>query len=157
MDAISVVEERWRQQLLGASGATEALPEPPDPWRTGQGLQALPDWLPRMWGDQGIVVDQGQARDVGPCLKVELGDDRAPLVYRRGIIGSLSSEQQELYCQDGTTDAPLSGEERERIVALSTGAESCGAQVADVTDVGEKVSEFYSCLALELKAQGLPL
>lgn len=100
-------------------------------------------WLASAAAREGVVVDQGVARD-GACTVLEL-DGGEPLAFHRGIVGALSKEQQQLYCMEREVRRPRD-EERARIEVFRQAATACAGE--------ETVQERIACLSRELTRRG---
>jgi len=109
------------------------------------------DFLSVLGSSPGYVVDEALAREA-PCVAFELGTTR--LVFSRGVVGSLTDDQQALYCSVTQTREP-SEDQRARILALQESAESCRAAVDD--DAEGQIQPWLRCLREELRARNQEL
>lgn len=111
------------------------------------------EWAPGAFGSPGFVTDPGRARST-PCIRLELGEGHAPLVYSKGIVGALDEEQQALYCQEGYVDRAITEAQRDRLQAFATAAHECSTE-AKAAEPQQHMAAYFSCLGRELKAQGV--
>lgn len=122
------------------ASAPNLTPAPPAPPAVEKTALDFVDVL----GGRGFVVDEALARE-SPCLAFEVGSRR--LVYARGVVGALDSEQQALYCE--TTEArPLTEREEENLSSWRRAAESCQPE-AEQFPAGERLQPFLTCIQRE--------
>jgi hypothetical protein len=114
---------------------------------------SVTDWLSGIGGSPGIIVDPGKARST-PCLRIQLGEGRRPLIYSQGIIGALDEEQQALYCQEGYEDKPITEKQQQRIAAMEQASKLCSDETNNVDDTSRRIETYFSCLGRELKSRG---
>lgn len=138
---------------VGASGeitegphAEIVVAEGPPPGMT------VAEWVSGINGSPGIVVDPGLARST-PCIRLSLGDSARPLVYSKGIIGTMDEGQEALYCQEGYEDREASEDQKARLDAMRTAARTCSGE-AHGESTQEHLESYFSCLGRELKRQG---
>lgn len=133
--------------LVEGPQASLVVAEGPQPGQT------LPEWIFALRGGPGIVWDPGRAREDEPCIRWNL-EGRPPLVWKRGIIGTLDEEQQALYCSGGYTDRDATAAQ----AALPEIADYCATEVKKITnDQSERIEGFYTCLGHELRERGMEL
>lgn len=129
--------EQLRERHATISGvgaaALEAVERTQDPYF----------WLASAAVREGVVVDQGAARD-GACTVIEL-DVGEPLAFHRGIVGALSGDQQQLYCMEREVRRPRD-EERARIEVFREAAAACADE--------DTVQDRLACLSRELTRRG---
>lgn len=114
---------------------------------------ATAEWSSGAFGSPGFLTDPGRARSTS-CIRLELGEGHAPLVYSKGIVGALDEEQQALYCQEGYVDRAITEAQRQRLQAMATAAHECSVE-AKAAEPQEHMAAYFSCLGRELKAKGV--
>ncbi len=114
--------------------------------------QSVSEWINGLYGSPGIVIDEERALST-PCIRIELGEGRKPLVYSHGIIGALDDEQQQVYCASGYIERPLTPKQQERLATMETAAKKCSAETTGITGQ-EHVKQYFTCLAKELRSKG---
>ena len=114
--------------------------------------QTVSEWLSSLYGSPGFVIDEERALST-PCIKIELGEGRRPLVYSHGIQGSLDDEQKERYCQVGYVERELTPKQRERLTTMEVAANRCSTQTIGAAGQ-ERIQNYFTCLAKELKTKG---
>jgi len=114
--------------------------------------QSVAEWISRLGGSPGILVDPGIARAT-PCIMYNLGEGRRPLVYSKGIIGALDDEQKELYCQEGLHTLPLTPKQQARLEAMEQGSRRC-SELTDGQPPEVRIPSYFSCLGQELRKKG---
>ena len=139
-----------RPSSLGQLAADEDVEEPFA--AETPGLTSA-EWAPGAFGSPGFVMDPGRARST-PCIRLELGEGHAPLVYSKGVVGVLDDEQQALYCQEGYVDRPITEAQRARLEAFAMAAHECSTE-AKAAAPEELLPAYFSCLGRELKAKGV--
>ena len=114
--------------------------------------QSVSDWISGLFGSPGIVIDEERALST-PCIKIELGEGRRPLVYSHGVIGGLDDQQKELYCRPGYIEREITPKQRERLATMEFAAKKCSSE--GVGPPGrEHIQQFFTCLSKELKSKG---
>jgi hypothetical protein len=114
--------------------------------------QSVSEWISGLFGSPGFVVDM-EAAMRGPCLRIQLGEGRRPLVYHTGIVGALDDDQKERFCQAGYKDRDLTPKQRERIATMEVAAKKCSAETTGEPG-RERIQGYFTCLAKELKSKG---
>jgi len=114
--------------------------------------QSVSEWIHGLFGSPGLVIDEERALAT-PCIRIELGEGRRPLVYSHGVIGALDDEQKEAYCQAGYIERELSERQRERLATMEVASKKCSAET--IGDTGrEHIQRYFTCLSKELKSTG---
>ena len=104
--------------------------------------------VPYSEGSPGIVVDEAVAKAT-PCRCIEYRPGKM-LCFSRGIIGSLSDEQENIYCP---TTVPLESPGLEKRLKGWMGAvEICKVEIAEIPK-GERLEPWLSCMSRELAAR----
>lgn len=114
--------------------------------------QSVSEWISGLFGSPGIVIDEGRALST-PCIKIELGEGRRPLVYSHGIMGALDDEQKQVYCVPGYIEHEVTPKQRERLATMEVASKKCSAETTG--EAGrEHIQRFFTCLSKELKSNG---
>ncbi len=118
--------------------------------------ETLAEWIAGIRGSPGIVVDPGEASGT-PCIRYALAPDQRDLVFSKGIIGVLDEEQEALYCQSGYIDREPSEQQKKRFAVLPEAAKRCSAEAKteSILTGQDPIDIYYSCLARELKVNGV--
>lgn len=105
---------------------------------------------PYAYGSPGIVVDEALAK-VTPCRCIEYRPGKK-LCFSKGIIGTLSDEQEKLYCP--TTEKLESPGLEKRLEGWMESVDTCKIEIANIPK-GERLKPWLSCMSRELKARGI--
>jgi hypothetical protein len=103
-------------------------------------------------GSPGYIYDADLAR-LHPCTRINLGPDRAPLVYAKGIIGALDEEQVATYCTE-FIEKEASPAQQARLTAFSDASRSCSVATKDAP-ANDHLSLYFSCIGKELREKGV--
>ena len=114
--------------------------------------QSVSEWINGLFGSPGIVIDEERALST-PCIKIELGEGRRPLVYSHGIMGALDDEQKQVYCASGYTEHEVTPKQRERLATMEVASKKCSVEAIGPPG-REHLQQYFACLSKELKSNG---
>lgn len=103
----------------------------------------------------GIIVDAGIARST-PCIRAALPNGGS-LVFSRGIVGPLDSDQEALYCGSGYQDYTPDPTACARLEALREASQSCSNEVGALPAGEDRIAPYYACIGRELREKGVDL
>lgn len=103
----------------------------------------------------GIIVDAGIARST-PCIRAALPNGGS-LVFSRGIVGALDSDQEALYCGSGYQDYTPDPTACARLEALREASRSCSTEISTLPDGEDRIAPYYACIGRELRERGVSL
>jgi hypothetical protein len=136
--------------FLNEAPATEAVAQPTEPI-PGQNVA---EWVSRIGGSPGIVVDEDLAKTT-PCLRIDLGDGMSPLIFSKGIVGALDEKQIGQYCTLGFLDKSATPQQLTRLQSMSEAAHVCHVDTQSMAGTPEHLKAYFSCLGKELKKKGV--
>jgi len=114
--------------------------------------QSVSEWISGLFGSPGFIVNMETAMR-GPCLRIQLGEGRRPLVYHTGVTGALDDEQKERLCRAGYVDRDITPKQRERLATMEVASKKCSTEAVGPPG-REHIQRYYTCLSKELKSNG---
>jgi hypothetical protein len=136
--------------FLDVSPPSDAPPQTTEPI-PGQNVA---EWVSRIGGSPGIVVDDDLAKTT-PCLRIDLGDGMSPLVFSKGIVGALDEKQIGQYCTLGFLDKSATPQQLTRLQSMSEAAHTCHIDTQELSGSPDHLKAYFSCLGKELKKKGV--
>ena len=125
--------------------------EAQEPWHNGR--PSATDFLSKVRGSPGFVVDEAVARDT-PCVGYALqGPGTEPdLVFSKGIVGALDTEQRALYCPSVEVRELTPGLKR-RLTAFHESVGVCKQRIAKIPR-GDELGPWLGCMENQLRERG---
>ena len=110
----------------------------------------------------GFVVHEDIAKSTPcTCYEYEIHGEKKQLCWSPGVVGTLSDEQEKLYCPDKNVK-PISHELQERLRHIGEIARRCRKGMEFRTESGrykviKDITDRLECLSVELKKAGIEM